>query len=276
MRPFAFQDSDAPIGASRLDNRPGEPPLARPAGNAWKPFAGAAAIALVAAGMATLLVQSLGSPAPTEPAADRPAPERTASISSQPVAPAADSKPSVVVPQTSAAPPAPPAPSGAAPLQSASQPAPTAANALPAQPVLPPSQAPAPAPAQVASIAPAPELPAAPVTPAPVPSIAQAEVPSPAAAPAAPAPETGSLNLSSEEVLTSLERGEAKLKAGDVAAARRYFERVALAGDARGATAMGRTFDPEVLLKLPVIGLEPDPAQAEAWYAKARTLKAGP
>ena len=72
-----------------------------------------------------------------------------------------------------------------------------------------------------------------------------------------------------------LARGEAKLKAGELAAARLYFERVALAGDRRGAIGMARTFDPAVLVGLPVIGPQADPATAKQWYERAASGRAG-
>jgi hypothetical protein len=84
-----------------------------------------------------------------------------------------------------------------------------------------------------------------------------------------------SLALSSEEIAAHLVRGEAKLKAGELAAARLYFERVALAGDRRGALGMARTYDPAVLAGLPVLGPQPDPAAAKAWYERAASERAG-
>jgi TPR repeat protein len=124
-----------------------------------------------------------------------------------------------------------------------------------------------------AAIEPAP----APVqAPAPAPAQAASPTPGPSAAAAVGALETGSLHLSADEILSDLERGESKLQAGDIASARRYFERVALAGDARGAIGMARSHDPDVLAKLPVVGLEPDASAAASWYDKAKTLRAGP
>jgi TPR repeat protein len=98
--------------------------------------------------------------------------------------------------------------------------------------------------------------------------------PDPAAA-ARPRPGSPALTLSSEEIATHLARGEERLKAGELAAARLYFERVALAGDARGALGMARTYDPAVLARLPVLGPRADPAAAKAWYERAASQRAG-
>ena len=84
------------------------------------------------------------------------------------------------------------------------------------------------------------------------------------------------VTLSGAEVAAHLAQGEDKLKAGEVAAARLYFERVALSGDARGALGMARTYDPAVLATLPVIGPQPDAAAARTWRDRARSLRAGP
>jgi hypothetical protein len=88
-------------------------------------------------------------------------------------------------------------------------------------------------------------------------------------------PRSRLLALSPDEIAVHLARGEAKLKAGELAAARLYFERVALAGDKRGALGMARTYDPAVLAGLPVLGPKADPAAAKAWYERAASERAG-
>jgi hypothetical protein len=80
--------------------------------------------------------------------------------------------------------------------------------------------------------------------------------------------------MSGEEIVAHLQKGEERLAAGDVAVARLYFERVAESGDPRGATGMARTYDAEVLARLPVIGLTPDPDTARRWSERAKTLEA--
>lgn len=74
---------------------------------------------------------------------------------------------------------------------------------------------------------------------------------------------------SNEEVDRLLARGEALLRNGNIVSARMLFLHIAAAGDARGAKAVGMTYDPEVYARLPVTGLTPDRAQAEIWYEKA-------
>jgi hypothetical protein len=81
--------------------------------------------------------------------------------------------------------------------------------------------------------------------------------------------------LSSEAIDEHLARGEHKLRAGEVATARLYFERVVQAGDPRGALAMGRSYDPAVLSDLPLIGPQGDAETARTWYERAASLQAG-
>jgi hypothetical protein len=69
-------------------------------------------------------------------------------------------------------------------------------------------------------------------------------------------------------------RGEAALARGDLAAARLFFGRAAVEGDARGARGMARTFDPETFRKLRVIGIRSDPDEAARWYARSDLLQA--
>jgi hypothetical protein len=89
--------------------------------------------------------------------------------------------------------------------------------------------------------------------------------PPPATAPTKPAP-------SPEEIALLVERGRALFEAGDVAAARLFFRRAANAGDAAAAVAMGATYDPDVLAKRFIRGIEADAQEARAWYEKARLL----
>jgi TPR repeat protein len=80
--------------------------------------------------------------------------------------------------------------------------------------------------------------------------------------------------LAAEDVATYLEKGEEKVAAGDLAAARLFFERVARSGDPRGALAMAKTFDPNVLSALPIIGGKADPEAARSWYERAKSMQA--
>jgi hypothetical protein len=80
--------------------------------------------------------------------------------------------------------------------------------------------------------------------------------------------------LSKEDADIYFEKGNASIEAGDLAVARLYFERLALGGDPRGAEGMGRTFDPDILAGLPVIGIRSDRDRAQVWYEKAQLLQA--
>jgi hypothetical protein len=90
------------------------------------------------------------------------------------------------------------------------------------------------------------------------------------AAPPVAAPRVPS--LSAREIATLLERGRVLFDAGDLAAARLFFRRAANAGDAGAALAMGATYDPDVLAKHFVHGIEANPEEARMWYEKAREL----
>jgi TPR repeat protein len=69
-----------------------------------------------------------------------------------------------------------------------------------------------------------------------------------------------------------LERGRALFDAGDLASARLFFRRAANAGDASAALAMGATYDPDILSKRFIRGIEADPEEARRWYERAREL----
>jgi hypothetical protein len=72
-----------------------------------------------------------------------------------------------------------------------------------------------------------------------------------------------------------LRRGDALLAIGDLASARLLYERAAAAGDARGATGAGKTYDPQILSQIGARGIQPDPAAAAFWYRKALELGDG-
>ena len=82
-------------------------------------------------------------------------------------------------------------------------------------------------------------------------------------------PESRAGDLSIEDVEIYFKRGEEKLQAGEVAAARLYLARILRNGDRRGAVGMAWTFDPEVLAGLPVIDRDGNPDLAETWYERA-------
>jgi hypothetical protein len=87
-----------------------------------------------------------------------------------------------------------------------------------------------------------------------------------------PPPATAPTKPNPQEIALLVERGRALFEAGDIAAARLFFRRAANAGDAAAAVAMGATYDPDVLAKRFIRGIEADAKEARAWYEKARAL----
>lgn len=73
-----------------------------------------------------------------------------------------------------------------------------------------------------------------------------------------------------EEIERMLRRGEDFIKTGDLAAARLVLRRAVSARDARAAFALGSTYDPAVLDKLPVYGAGADLELAIMWYERAK------
>jgi TPR repeat protein len=69
-----------------------------------------------------------------------------------------------------------------------------------------------------------------------------------------------------------LRRGDAMLALGDVSAARLFYERAAATGSGRSATALGKTYEREVLAQLGARGVADDAAMAARWYRAALAL----
>jgi TPR repeat protein len=63
------------------------------------------------------------------------------------------------------------------------------------------------------------------------------------------------------------------LAVGDISAARLLYERAAVAGDSKAATAVGKTYDPVFLREIAARGVRPQPELAADWYRRA--LEAG-
>jgi TPR repeat protein len=97
---------------------------------------------------------------------------------------------------------------------------------------------------------------------------AQSSSPSPAAVVAPPKKPV----MSAAEIALMVDRGRVLFDAGDLAAARLFFRRAANAGDAAAALAMGATYDPDVLSKRFIRGIEADAQEARTWYERAREL----
>jgi TPR repeat protein len=115
---------------------------------------------------------------------------------------------------------------------------------------------------------------AAPSTPlqvAPSQPAAQAPPPSVSAPPTTTAvPESrATVTLAPDEIASMLKRGRELISAGDIPSGRLLLTHVAEAGNAEAAFLLAGTYDAALLAKLRVVGVQPDPAKAEAWYAKA-------
>jgi hypothetical protein len=78
--------------------------------------------------------------------------------------------------------------------------------------------------------------------------------------------------LNGEEVAMLRKMGDDYIAAGDFVGARAVLERAADAGDASAAFAIASTYDPVVLARFKVRGLEPDIVKASFWYERAREL----
>lgn len=92
----------------------------------------------------------------------------------------------------------------------------------------------------------------------------------PSATDQAAAPSQPVHRLAPEDIKLLVQQGEQFVAAGDLVTARVVFQRAAEAGDAMGALAMGATYDPIVLAKLGVRGIESNVEKARSWYQKAR------
>lgn len=75
-----------------------------------------------------------------------------------------------------------------------------------------------------------------------------------------------------EEEKAMLERAVELLRNGDVSSARLLYQHLANNGSAAAALSLARTYDPEVLPSLGVIGMRANPAEAERWYKRAAEL----
>jgi hypothetical protein len=73
----------------------------------------------------------------------------------------------------------------------------------------------------------------------------------------------------SDNARIAMERGDERMRRGDVASARRFYETAAATGMIEAATAIGRTFDPLYLKRIGVRGALADARRAKQWYEKA-------
>jgi type II secretory pathway predicted ATPase ExeA len=72
-----------------------------------------------------------------------------------------------------------------------------------------------------------------------------------------------------EPGLSLLRRGETLLGQGDVLAARLFFERAALEGNAAAALRAAKTYDPDFIATIDAPGLKADVSRAIQWYRQA-------
>jgi hypothetical protein len=79
-------------------------------------------------------------------------------------------------------------------------------------------------------------------------------------------------SIAPEEERAMIERAVDLLRNGDVSSARLLYQHLANSGSAVAALSLARTFDPEVLPSLGVIGMRPNPAEAQRWYKRAAEL----
>ncbi len=79
-------------------------------------------------------------------------------------------------------------------------------------------------------------------------------------------------SISSAQMKALRGRGDELMGMGDVASARLFYERAADAGDAHAALLAGHTFNPAILARFGVKGMQGDAAEAEKWYRRAAEL----
>lgn len=106
----------------------------------------------------------------------------------------------------------------------------------------------------------------------PTPAQTQASAPASAPAPARSTTAATARPLNGEEIAMLRKMGDDYIAAGDFAGARAVLERAADAGDGGAAFAIASTYDPVVLARFKVRGLEPDIIKAGFWYERAREL----
>jgi TPR repeat protein len=74
------------------------------------------------------------------------------------------------------------------------------------------------------------------------------------------------------ETSTLIKLGQDFLKNGEFSSGRLLLKRAAKAGSAAAALLLGETFDPFLIQRFGVIGVQPDVAEAREWYQRAAQL----
>jgi hypothetical protein len=80
--------------------------------------------------------------------------------------------------------------------------------------------------------------------------------------------------LAPDDITASLNRADALIRSGDLAAARLVLRRAADDGDGQAAIKLAETYDPEFVGRMGVHGITGDVAIARDWYEKARKFGA--
>ena len=104
--------------------------------------------------------------------------------------------------------------------------------------------------------------------PAPEVEVTRPEVAAPKPAATAPEPRPAS-SLTRSEIAALLKRGQDLMTAGDIPSARLVLTHLAEAGNADAAFLLAGTYDPAVLATRRIVGVQPDPVKARAWYTRA-------
>jgi len=141
-------------------------------------------------------------------------------------------------------------------------------------PAAEPVSLPRPVQVQPSAPAPAPQVPE-PEPIAPTPAVSPATEPTPAVPPATEPTlvvPPADRRLSGADSAALVARGDAFVRARDVASARLFYERAAEMGDGRGALQMGATFDPAFLDRAGLRGAQGNQPEALWWYRRARDL----
>jgi len=263
------------------------PPEPERRGGYGKIIGGVTGACLLAAALAFAMVGNWHSPmrGMAVPLGAAPAHTNAAAVAERPAAPAAERDARLAgapAPYTVAS----AAATAAAPPAAATQEAKLTAQPPPARAVpvvrIAPTQAPIQAttqptwPADTPPSAPPkaapPAWPAAPQATAPAAPRAAAPAAAPATPPQTPPVPRPHLTMDAEQIKLLLEQGKQFVAVGDLVTARTVLQRVADADVPAGALALAETYDPAVLARQGVRGLQGDLDQARRWYARAREL----
>ena len=87
-----------------------------------------------------------------------------------------------------------------------------------------------------------------------------------------PAEDSGATKLTAAEIEALMARGDARLRDGDVMAARALYQSCAVAGYGTAALRLGQTFDPAFLDRTNLRGINGDLGQAAYWYRRGQEL----